>query len=207
MNLSHRPSKVLVTGASGSGKSTFATKYLVNTKAKLKLIFDHELEFALRSKLPVAQTERDLADQVKTGIVIFDPAKMFPGKADDALAFFMEWSLDLSDKVIGRKVLFVDEIQLFVDANRWPPELAKVIQTGRRYELDLLICSQQVNELHNRLRQQLTEVITFRQQDPRALEWLEQAGPLDPVAVSALQPGEFLAWQRLSGRVTPGRVF
>jgi chromosomal replication initiation ATPase DnaA len=95
-----------------------------------------------------------------------------------------------------RTCLFVDEIQLFVDANRWPPELAKVIQTGRRYELDLLLCSQQVNELHNRLRQQLTEVVTFRQQDPRALEWLQQAGPVDPVAVSALQPGEFLAWQR-----------
>ena len=207
MNLSHRPSKVLVTGCSGSGKSTFATKYLANTKATLKLVFDHELEFAYRSKLPVASSEKELADQVKTGIVIFDPAKMFPGKAEEALAFFLDFSLEISDKVPGRKVLFVDEIQLFVDVNRWPPELARVIQTGRRYELDLLLCSQQANELHNRLRQQLTEVVTFRQQDPRAIDWLVKVGPFLPEDVSELPPGSYLAWQRVTGRVSPGRVF
>lgn len=207
MNLSHRPSKVLVTGCSGSGKSTFASQYLVNTKAALKLVFDHELEFASRSRLPVARTPEELADQVKTGWVLFDPASMFPGRSDDSLAFFMDWSMSVSDSVPGRKVLFVDELQLFVDCHKWPEDLARVVQTGRRYELDLLICSQQVNELHNRLRQQLTEIVTFRQQEDLALAWLQKAGPLDVETIRALQPGEYLSWVRLSGQVNSGKIF
>jgi hypothetical protein len=81
-----------------------------------------------------------------------------------------------------------------------------VLETGRRYGLDAAMISQQPNLIHNRIRNQLTEVVTFQQMDPTAVDWLETVG-FDPEAVRALRPGQFLVRNLNSGAQTNGKVF
>jgi len=66
-----------------------------------------------------------------------------------------------------------------------------VVETGRKYELDFLAISQQMNLIHNRLRNQLTEIVTFRQEDKLIIDALEERG-FEESALRALKKGEFL---------------
>jgi len=57
-----------------------------------------------------------------------------------------------------------------------------------------------------RIRNQLTEVVTFQQMDGQAMVFLEEAG-FNVEAVRALAPGEFIARNLNSGVEQLGRVF
>jgi len=97
MNLAHKSSKLIITGQSGTGKSTYFTQYVLNsfqTLYRMIYVFDHQGEFALRSERPAAMTEEDLIEHNKTGFVIFDPSEMFPGETESAWNFFCEWTFE-----------------------------------------------------------------------------------------------------------------
>jgi hypothetical protein len=81
-----------------------------------------------------------------------------------------------------------------------------VLETGRRYGLDAAMISQQPNLIHNRARNQLTEVVTFAQTDANALQYLEQAG-FDAETVRKLPLGAWLARNLNSGAQDRGAVF
>ncbi len=66
--------------------------------------------------------------------------------------------------------------------------------------------SQAPNLIHNRVRNQLTEVVTFRQGDARAVEWLTDAG-FGEELVRELRPGKFIARNLTTGGQTAGAVF
>jgi hypothetical protein len=59
-----------------------------------------------------------------------------------------------------------------VDANNVPPELICILDTGRRYQLDFYAICQAPNRIHNAVRNQITEVWTFRQSDKNAVAYL-----------------------------------
>ena len=85
-------------------------------------------------------------------------------------------------------------------------ELSLVLETGRRYGLDFAGITQQPNLVHNRIRNQATEVIAFQQMDARSVEWCESVG-FDGDAIRALPPGRYLARNLKSGGTAAGRVF
>ena len=89
------------------------------------------------------------------------------------------------------KLLAVDELQMFSSTAQLSWEQCCVVETGRKYELDFLAISQQMNLIHNRLRNQLTEIVTFRQEDKLIIDALEERG-FDESALRSLQKGEFL---------------
>jgi len=72
--------------------------------------------------------------------------------------------------------------------------------------LDFAGIAQQPNLIHNRVRNQATEVVAFQQMDPRAVDWCAAVG-FDPEAIRALRPGEYLARNLKSGGTARGRVF
>lgn len=74
-------------------------------------------------------------------------------------------------------------------ANR---ELQTLLETDRRYGIDAVMVSQQCHCLHNRIRNQLTEVVTFQHVEDRALKFLLEVG-FDEAAVRGLTPGQFIA--------------
>lgn len=86
------------------------------------------------------------------------------------------------------------------------PELACVLETGRRYGLDWAGIAQQPNLIHNRIRNQATEVVAFQQMDPRAVDWCAAVG-FDGDAIRALAPGQYLAKNLKTGGLVAGRVF
>lgn len=206
MDLSHKPAKLLVTGASGSGKTTYWTRFLLGVPARYKFVYDHQGELAYRLKFTPATDLDSLADGTLRGWGVFDPARMFPGRTPEGFAFFCDYAFNASTRLAGRKLFACDELQALTDTNTFSAELALVLETGRRYQLDAAMISQAPNLLHNRIRNQLTEVVTFRHGDERALDWLVAAG-FGADAVRALPPGQYLARNLATGGEARGRVF
>ncbi len=206
MQLSHRPSKLLITGESGSGKSTYFTRYVGHAPHRFKFIFDHEGEFAYRLGLTPAATDDELLAALPGGWVLFDPSELFPGDTPAAFNFFCEWCFGVSTELPGQKLFACDELQQLVGTAGCPWEFCLLYETGRRYGVDVVLISQQPNLIHNRIRNPLSEVVTFAQMDPNAMDFL-LSWRFDENAVRALRPGEFLACQKRSWTVTRGRVF
>jgi hypothetical protein len=206
MNLAHRPFKLLVTGRSGTGKTTYWSRYVTGARAQVKFIFDHQGEFQARFKSRAATTPAELAAAVPTGWCVYDPARMFPGRIPEAFGFFCAFAFEASRRIRGRKLFACDELQALIGTAAMPPELALVLETGRREELDAAMISQQPNLVHNRVRNQVTEVAAFAQTDQNAVGWLEAAG-FQAHQVRALRPGECIVRNLGSGREVRARVF
>ncbi|MGH7977470.1 MAG: hypothetical protein ACREC8_12525 [Limisphaerales bacterium] len=145
------PSVPLVFGRSGSGKTTLAFRYLVNAAteqpantnpAACIFIFDWKLEAATRLKLPVCGTAAQCESAVPTRWVVFNPFVMFGHDLKSAFRWFCHWSFEVARRGPGKKILFVDELWQFVDAQRLPDELEKVARMGRVENLELLLSTQ-----------------------------------------------------------------
>jgi ABC-type glutathione transport system ATPase component len=206
VQLSHEGTKILITGASGTGKSSYFTKLIIGYPAKTKLVFDHEGELQHRLKVRPARSVTDLANSTATGWCVFDPEQMFGSDLERAFAYFAEFAFQACERLPGTKLIACDEIQAFIETNKLQNELRDVLQRGRRRGLDAAMVSQAPNELHNKLRQQITEAVSFAQADERAIEWLRAFG-FKEADLRALPPGHFVARKRGSLNQTRGKVF
>jgi hypothetical protein len=75
-----------------------------------------------------------------------------------------------------------------------------ILQKGRRRGLDGVFIALQPNRLHNDVRAQLTEVVSFQITDKRAAEWLTDFG-FTWEDVSTLPPFQFIARNNRGGEV------
>lgn len=208
MQLAHVSTKVLITGRSGSGKTTYFQRYLQGLPAGVKRwIFDAEGELSIRLGVRAVSSPDEISVAAQAGDwLVYDPAPMFPGRIPDAFRFFCSWAWHAAARMPGRKVFAVDELQRFTTTATIAPEAALVLETGRRYGLDLVAAAQQPNLIHNRFRNQMTELAVFATTDPRAQEAIAAWG-VDPQAAARLQDGEFVAVNLRSRRQVRGRVF
>jgi ABC-type polar amino acid transport system ATPase subunit len=146
--------KILITGRSGSGKSTYFTRLVLQSRYHYRFVFDHEAEFQQRTKYPAATSAAELSEQLAgRRLVIFDPAELFPGRTPEAFQI-----------------------------------------------------SQAPNLIHNRVRNSLTECVTFVHNDENAIVFLEDVG-FDPERIRNLSPGEFIARSLVDGTEDRGKVF
>ena len=181
---------------SGTGKSTLFEKLIRKEKARLKFVFDHQGEFSARFKVPAVCDPEGLCERVATGgWVVFDPVKMYPGRSEDAFKFFCDFVFAISETVKGRKLFCCDELQKLTNNSEEPAELLCILDTGRRYELDCFFISQAPNRIHNGIRNQLTEIYTFRQSDKNAIAYLKDNG-FDEEQVRTLGQFKYL-WRNL----------
>jgi len=177
-------SVTLVSGLSGYGKTTFALRYLVNAPLAVRFLFDADFseknpiitEYSDRLRLPAAQAAADLDLQLCRGWVLFDPHALFPGRLDAGLEFFCEWALAMSQRIPGDKLLVIDEIWRYCNPQSLPEFLGTVIQTGRRFGLTLMLNSQEPNRLTGTIANGMSELVCFRLQGMRALDWAEEYG-------------------------------
>lgn len=201
MNFAHKSRKVLITGGSGTGKTTYFLALVQGWKAQ-QFIFDHEGEFSHRTKTRPCVRVNDF----KGPVICFDPAWCFPGKTPEAFSFFCDFAFTYATKKKGKKVFCCDELQKLIGTSKdeIPPELCTILETGRRYELDFCAISQSPNLIHTRVRNQLTEIVCFRQIDERATRFVESLGIVSP---QTLKPGEFVRLDVNTGKQTKGKVF
>jgi hypothetical protein len=200
------PANTLIVGMTGSGKTTFALRYLLNAPVACRFIFDDLGRAATRLRISPAYTAAELENALATRWVVFNPHRMFPGDTKSAFRFFCQWSYDASRRGPGKKLLHVDEVWQWQDNNQLPRELALVAQTGREEHLELVCATQLPHKVNASITGQSTELVCFRLQEPLALARVGELGG-DRGAVSALPMGSFVSYNRLSGGNLAGKVF
>ena len=167
----HRKFCLGVFGASGTGKTTYLTRFLEAVKGTTcRFIFDADGEFSRKFNRPGVRRQEDIPAAIADGWVIYDPTE-HPGSVEEAFAFFAALAYRVSPLLPGRKFFVVDELQDHTDGNKIPPVLKDIVQKGRRRGLDSAFISQAPNLLHNAVRGQLSEVTCFQMVDDRALEY------------------------------------
>lgn len=176
LDFSQTAAVTLCCGVSGSGKSTFCLRYVLNAPLSFRFIFDPEGEFSQRLQITPARSGIDLEADLVSGWIVFDPHELFPGRIDDAFRFFCEWVFTMAERLPGQKVLVVDEVWKYCTTQSFPQELALVAQTGRKRGLGLFCNAQAPQRLPGPLLNELSELVCFQLQFPRALEFVEQYG-------------------------------
>ncbi len=205
MLLNHRPYKLFITGMSGYGKTIYWSNFVLGWRGAAKFIFDFDGQFAFRHRIRAARVPAEIDAAAARGFCVYDPATMFPGERMLGFAFFCEYASTMSAGREGRKLFACDELQQCVGDERTCQELQEVLENGRIKGLDFAAITIAPNLVHNRIRGQATEVVTFRQGTAEALPWLALRG-FDKEAVMALPRGHYIA-RGESGGETRGRVF
>lgn len=183
----------LVAGKSGSGKTTFALRYLVSDrKFSTRFIFDYRGEFSARLGLPFAETEEELLCAAEEGFCIFAPGRMFPGQLEAAFVWFCKFAFNLAQHLPSRSLLLVDEVWKYCSPHKLPPELGEVVQEGRKHELEMMFMTQRPHLVNGTITNEVTELICFTLAEPAALERVQFWG-VDPSEISALPKGSFVA--------------
>jgi hypothetical protein len=219
MLLNHRPNKIIITGKSGCGKSTYWNRYILNSfggRYGQIFIFDHQGEFSFRNGIQPCYNSDDLERAYPSGLICFDPAEMYPGETPEAFDWFCSFTFELRKWIVSNSqqpeqesiALFAcDELQQISDVYSIPQPFASIIETGRRYGIDTLLIAQQINLVNNRLRNQATECVTFCHLDPLVLGAM-QDWQFDPNEVASLDyPGEYLICNYQNGEKQRGHLF
>jgi hypothetical protein len=200
------PALTLVVGMTGSGKSTFAYRHLINCPAACRFLFDDLGRAASRLEVRPCYTPAELEAAIPSRWVVFNPHRAFPGDTKAAVRFFCKWTFEASKRGPGKKLLLIDEVWQWQDREGIPKELALCVQAGREEGLELVTCTQQPEDVHPAITGQSTELVAFRLADPSSLRRVRQLG-IEEQDVSVLQPGSFIALNRLSGGRLSGEVF
>ncbi len=197
----------LVQGLSRTGKTTLCLRYMVSDrKLSTRFVFDPLGVMASTCGLFAAETEEELVCAAEEGFCFFDSSHLFPGQREAGFAWFAEKTYELSKKLKGRKLLFVDEVWKHCSPHSIPLPLAEWVQDGAKWGCECLFATQTPTKLNGAITGQLTEAVSFRLQERNALEYAEGLG-FDAQELKALQMGKFIALNLFSGGVPRGKVF
>jgi hypothetical protein len=200
------PCSTLIVGMTGSGKTTFGLRYLLNVSAACRFVFDDLGQVASRLRVPHVSTAAELEAALASRWVIFNPHRMFPGAADAGFRFFCQWSYDVSRRGPGKKIFLADEIWRWCSPQGIPKELATLAQMGRAENLELVTATQLPHKIHASITGQSTEMVCFRLDEPLACSKVRELG-IDADRVQSLRLGSFIGLNRLSRAVLSGSVF
>lgn len=207
--LDHHAKRVctLAAGASGTGKTTFAIRYLLSDrKLSTRFIFDPDGEFSRRLKLPAADREEYLTAAAAEGFCLFDPGSLFPGQPSEAFNWFCQWVFDYSGTIPGRKLFVIDEAWKYSKPGFVPHSLALCINEGRKRGLELFFITQRPHLLNGSITNEVSELVCFRLQEPAGLARVALMG-IDSAALSKLANGKFISLSVQSGRTLAGKLF
>jgi hypothetical protein len=207
----HKPTKILIVGKSGSGKTTYELRYVRNSGHATVFIFDHKQEFEEREGIPASISIDECTERLTKGekFISYHYAHEFPGDAENAFQFFCEWVYEICKALRddGKERLFAcDEVNRFTGTGDMGWAFRQLIEDGRLQGLDFVGTSHAANQIHNRLRLQLSEIVALRTLDPRPLAFLQENGfPVEEI--KALPTGAFIAKDLDTDTFTRGKLF
>jgi hypothetical protein len=197
----------LVAGRSGTGKTTFCLRYLVNAShLRGRWIWDADGQISARLGLPAASTAEDLEASMEDGWSIFDPNVLFPGRHAEGFSWFAGWAYGAAARTSGPSCLLVDEVWRYCSPHAIPQPLAECIQTGRVRGLSCMFATQRPNKLNGSVLNEVTECVGFRLQDRLALSVVAECG-LPASEVSCMAPGSWLSVSCETGARMSGRLW
>ena len=209
-NIVHKATKVLFTGASGSGKTNAFIKFIYASDYDYYFVYDHQGEICerlnakgcdLESFTTFAQMDDFLfgekeSEEIDTiPFIIFDPSENFAGIYEETFESFCSYVFDTSSQLGGKKLFACDELQMLTSNMSIDRPLQAILQTGRRKGIDCAFCSQQPNELHNKIRNQITHLFAFRTLDPLCLKWIASVQLPDIERLISLPDGEAIFYE------------
>lgn len=204
----HPSIKVVSVGVSGTGKSTLFEKLIRRERGvRWYFLYDHkDSDLSRRFGVRPCFDEDDLiAAIVRGGFVIFNPAKMFPGRKEKGFAWFCWWLWKIKTELRGRKILGADELEALCDENSKPRDLVRILDEGRTYQFDCFFIAQSMNGMHNQVRKQITEIFAFRQGDKNGIDFLEKKFPREPkIDWENLPNGIWRYKNTITGKVASG---
>lgn len=201
------PANTLIVGMTGSGKTTFAIRMLLNyPNVVCRFIFDDLGRAAKRLNAIPAYTARQVEEALATGWVIFNPHRMFPGETKTAFCWFCDWVYNASCRGPGKKLLHVDEVWQWQDGRSIPKELAMCAQTGREEGIELVLATQLPHRVNDAITGQSTELVCFRLDEEKALDRIEELRA-DRTLVQELPLGSFISYNRLTRGTIRGKLF
>lgn len=189
----------------GSGKTTFGIRYLLNVESVCRFVFDDLGRVAARLRMPPVRTARECELALSTGWVVFNPHKMFPGRTERAFHWYCGWVYECSKRAPGPKQMMADEFWQWTSPHFIPPEVGMVAQAGREEGLELVTCSQLPHKIHAAVTGQATEIVCFRLDERLALQRVRELGIKEDV--SQLPLGHFISRNRLSGVQLRGKLW
>lgn len=210
MNIERKASHVLTCGKSGQGKSTYNLRYIIGSHHDRVFIFDHQGEYQLRLPAQPCYDFDQLRERAKTErILVFDYSKFFEGRMEESFDQFCDEVFSMCKYHLepqGVESLCVcDELQKIVSTADCPKPLKNIVQTGRRFNLDTALMSQQPNRLHNEVREQVTELVMFNLIDENSLKFVKKMG-LDEQPIIKLQPLHYIWYDLQRGISRPGVI-
>jgi hypothetical protein len=220
----------LAFGCSGSGKTTFCFRCLVNAAtpqpanpepAACIFIYDWKREAELRLGVSAVTTLAGCEAALAHRLVVFNPHPMFPGDRlitppeggekvlndyRHGVRWFCEWAFAVCKRGSGRKIIYLDELREFQSKFRLPHEIGRIARMGRSVGLNLLTSTQFPRDYHADLRGSVTEWICFQCAEPAELAAVREYFP-GADAAAKLAKGSFVAFNRDSGATRAGRLF
>ena len=210
------PHHTVIAGMTGSGKTTFVNRLLLNDDAAAcRFIFDDLNRMWPRLKLPVCQTAAQLEASPQTGWSAFNAVKMLPlfgGDMKKAFRWWCKWVFKASAAGPGKKIVCIPEVWRHCSPDSIPPELALLSQAGRELQIELVCDTQRPELLNGSLVGGCTEIVVMRLMDEAAAremrKILMRAGiSADVDKLCQQPPGSFVGFNRISGAQLAGRVF
>jgi hypothetical protein len=98
----------------------------------------------------------------------------------------------------------VDELDYFCSASFAPPVFQEIIKRGRHQGIGLICATRRPHEIPRLVTSQVTELISFRQVEPRDLAYLKDICGLEPERVQSLADFHYLRWT--AGKVEEGET-
>ena len=210
------PHHTVIAGMTGSGKTTFVNRLLLNDEAAAcRFIFDDLNRMWPRLKLPPCYSAEALESSLATRWSAFNPQKMlhlFAGDGKKAFRWWCKWVFAAASRGPGKKIVCVPEVWRHCNPDSIPPELALLAQAGRELGIELVLDTQRPELLNGSLTGACTEIVVMRMMNPDGVRALNKillgAGIVaDADKLCQQPPGSFVGFNRISGSSLAGRVF
>lgn len=201
------PVHIVIPGMSGSGKTWFARRYLINMpEPACRFLFDEGSRWSKWLPIRPCSTWAECDAMLHRRWVLFNPSQMYPDNYAEGLNQFLHYVYEVSGGGPGAKVLGIQELWQWTDARVMPRGLRLCCQAGRERGIQMLLDTQEPHRINSSILGQATELVCFRLQEPKAWDCIRDLG-MDVEKVKGLPLGQFIALNRLSGGTITGRMF